>query len=104
MEVNPQGRFPANLIHDGSEEVLAIFPNTKGDTRTSKPTYDKGAWGNMKSVESDALYNDGGSAARYFYCAKASQKERNEGLEGVYILKNGVPKEDVDEIKRLLSL
>jgi len=80
-EQHANGRFPANLIHDGSEEVLAIFPNTKGDTRISKPTYDKGVWGNMKSVESNALYNDSGSASRYFYCAKASKAERNEGLD-----------------------
>ena len=26
-----QGRFPANLIHDGSQEVLDLFPETKGD-------------------------------------------------------------------------
>lgn len=43
-----QGRFPANLIHDGSEEVLSLFPSEK----------DK-------------------SPARFFYCAKASKSERN---------------------------
>jgi len=70
------GRFPANLIHDGSQEVLDLFPQTKGDNRKSKPTYDKGHWGNSKSVESDRLYSDSGSAARYFYCPKASKKDR----------------------------
>ena len=44
---NAHGRFPANLIHDGSEA-------TKGM----------------------------GDKARYFYTAKASKRERNEGLEG----------------------
>lgn len=79
---NPPGRFPANLLHDGSDEVVGLFPETKGDSRTSKSTYDKGHWGNAKPVESDALYSDSGSAARYFYCAKASKSERNKGLEG----------------------
>ncbi len=46
-----QGRFPANVMHDGSEEVLEIFPITKS------------------------------TAARYFYCAKTSRSERNEGLD-----------------------
>jgi len=76
-----QGRFPANLIHDGSDEVTELFPNSKGDTRTSKPTYDKGHWGNSKSVESTALYNDDGNNARFFYCPKTSKTDRNEGLD-----------------------
>ena len=42
------GRFPANLIHDGSDEVLELF----------------------------------GESARFFYCAKASKRDRNEGLDG----------------------
>lgn len=49
--VVPEGRWPANLIHDGNDEVLAAFPRS-----------------------------DAGSAARFFYCAKASRKDRNEGL------------------------
>jgi len=58
-----------------------LFPMTKGDTRTSKPTYDKGHWGNSKSVESTALYSDSGSAARFFYCPKVSKSERNAGCD-----------------------
>lgn len=46
------GRWPANLIHDGSDEVVELFPDRKT--------------------------NDSGSAARFFYCAKASKKERGE--------------------------
>lgn len=45
---DPEGRWPANLMHDGSEEVLAVF----------------------------------GAASRFFYCAKASRTDRNDGLEG----------------------
>ena len=40
------GRFPANLVHDGSQEVLELFPNESG---------------------------------RFFYCAKASKKDRGDG-------------------------
>ena len=53
VEVKQDGRFPANLIHDGSQEVLDLFPDTNQ-----------------------------GSAARFFYCAKASKKDRDEGLDG----------------------
>lgn len=49
-----EGRWPANLIHDGSDEVLAAFPQAPGS-----------------------------SAARFFYCAKASKKDRDEGCEGL---------------------
>jgi site-specific DNA-methyltransferase (adenine-specific) len=42
------GRWPANLIHDGSDEVLALA----------------------------------GEQARFFYCAKASKRDRDEGLGG----------------------
>lgn len=47
----PSGRWPANVIHDGSDEVVDGFPNS-------------------------------GSAARFFYCAKANKRDRNEGLDG----------------------
>jgi len=42
------GRWPANLIHDGSEEVTELLSDS----------------------------------ARFFYCAKASKRDRDEGLEG----------------------
>jgi site-specific DNA-methyltransferase (adenine-specific) len=48
------GRWPANIIHDGSDEVMAVFPENGKDT-----------------------------SARFFYCAKASKAERNKGLEGM---------------------
>jgi len=47
------GRFPANLIHSGEQEVLELFPDS-GEK----------------------------SPSRFFYCAKASKKDRDEGLEG----------------------
>jgi DNA modification methylase len=61
--INKSGRFPANLIHDGSQEVLDVFPETKS-IRSKRG-------GNVNS----------GSASRFFYCAKASKNERNRGCE-----------------------
>ena len=48
------GRWPANFIHDGSEEVVGLFPGS-----------------------------DNGSAARFFYNPKASKADRDEGCEGM---------------------
>lgn len=86
---NSAGRWPANLIHDGSEEVLAGFPQanhkTGGPARTS-------IGGNGAYSGGDARvpvgYDDTGSAARFFYCAKASKRDRDEGLEGFEISNN----------------
>ncbi|MHA1360879.1 MAG: DNA-methyltransferase [Candidatus Helarchaeota archaeon] len=78
-----QGRFPANLIHDGSDEVLACFPETNSGAMNSIA---KGGQFNVlgkqykRHVSNEA---SSGSAARFFYCAKASRGERNAGLEGM---------------------
>lgn len=80
------GRWPANLIHDGSDEVLALFPESKGaqgDVKGTEPSHTGGdgttCYGEYGRVPS-AKRGDSGSAARFFYCAKASKSDRNEGL------------------------
>ena len=78
------GRWPANVIHDGSEEVLEGFPAVKGQMGMTK---DVGGHrfivGDLDSVQKFTKgKTDSGSAARFFYCAKASKSERNAGLEG----------------------
>jgi len=81
---HPKGRFPANLIHDGSQMVMELFPNTKSSGNRTGQIVDSPArsWKNT-STEGIAHidYNDNGSAARFFYCAKASKAERNRGCE-----------------------
>ena len=79
------GRWPANVIHDGSDEVVALFPDTGKSTggRIGKKTM--GDVTNVPAGEyeaGDPGYGDSGSAARFFYCAKTSKKDRNEGLDG----------------------
>lgn len=68
-----KGRWPANVIHDGSDEVVGLFPQTTSGSislhhtrSTSKTKNDYGA-----------------RAARFFYCAKASKADRDEGVAGV---------------------
>ena len=82
------GRFPANLIHDGSDEVLELFPDSKG-AGGSTPKVKVTGYGtgigegtySYKGGERDEFNSGSGSASRFFYCAKASKSERNAGLE-----------------------
>lgn len=78
-----QGRFPANLIHDGSEEVVELFPITTSGS--VKPYTKQTRQGNAYVLQSEKSTfeqeGDSGSAARFFYCAKTSKKDRNEGLD-----------------------
>lgn len=76
----PTGRWPANLIHDGSNEVTACFPDTKGGIAVRRNSGGNTFGGeNQKPPMNDLGYGDSGSAARFFYCAKASKKDRDNG-------------------------
>jgi site-specific DNA-methyltransferase (adenine-specific) len=100
------GRWPANVIHDGSEEVLAAFPDAPGQCadiifssekrktqnvygamkRGQEPSAErvyKDAGGTNFAMKPGARRLDAGSAARFFYCAKASREERNRGCEAL---------------------
>jgi site-specific DNA-methyltransferase (adenine-specific) len=78
------GRWPANVIHDGSEEVLEGFPNTKSGSGNKNAGNRPSIFGNgLGRGKGDGIGGDEGSAARFFYCAKASKSERNAGLEGL---------------------
>jgi site-specific DNA-methyltransferase (adenine-specific) len=77
------GRFPANFIHDGSDEVLQLFPETKTGSTKPHKNISQAEYNQMNSKEYTGFHvGDSGSAARFFYCAKASKKDRNEGLDG----------------------
>ena len=77
-----QGRFPANFIHDGSDEVVALFPSSKAPKPYVGKEYDETSMFGIGGVNHHSEYGDSGSAARFFYCAKASKRDRNEGLDG----------------------
>lgn len=81
------GRWPANIIHDGSDEVLDAFPNAPGQ-QGDLLSHDKlrqspnGIFGTMAPAKDHkARVDQDKSAARFFYCAKASKADRDEGLE-----------------------
>jgi len=77
------GRFPANLIHDGSQEVLDLFPMTTSGGGIKANTAGKAGLYGISSNVQKQFEPDSGSAARFFYCAKASKAERNAGCEGL---------------------
>lgn len=108
-----RGRWPANVIHDGSEEVLAAFPDAPGQqadaSSNAEARITQNAYGAMRrgrgddpSADSDndgvvglkmkpgARRLDAGSAARFFYCAKASREDRNDGCEGLPLKQSGM--------------
>jgi DNA modification methylase len=81
------GRFPANFIHDGSDEVVGLFPQTKsgGGNKNSVNNQEDSFLGTGfggTGTKTDWKI-DSGSASRFFYCAKASKRERNIGCEGL---------------------
>ena len=84
---NPPGRWPANICHDGSPEVVAQFPNSLGAGGSVPNVKVTGYGGGIGTGSSDYLGGErtkvdsgSGSAARFFYCAKASKRDRDEGL------------------------
>lgn len=84
-----RGRWPANLIHDGSAEVVTLFPREAG---AAAPVHQRncdkfrtayGAFSGDIDEQGSTFYGDAGSAARFFYCAKASREDRDAGLDGM---------------------
>ena len=94
MAGSANGRFPANFIHDGSDEVLELFPRAKGGAYPAKrgQAVNTSFAGGQETEGGFRAMGDDGSAARFFYCAKASKKDRNEGLDGFE------PKREADRI------
>lgn len=102
---SPLGRWPANVVHDGSDEVVAAFPQSAGQqadasasasasARTSQNVYGAMKKGNGREGEASAdrryagdgstnfaalpgtRRGDSGSAARFFYSSKADADDR----------------------------
>lgn len=80
-----QGRFPANIIFD--EEAGKILDEQTGELLPQgglkKTDISKSSWfGVGTPLKTQAFYGDSGGASRFFYCAKTSKKDRNEGVDG----------------------
>ena len=83
QSINTQGRFPANIIFD--EEAGKILDEQSGTVKGNNGG--TGGWmnnyigGEREKLVDIKSYNDTGGASRFFYCPKASKKDRNEGLD-----------------------
>ena len=95
IEVSVNGRFPANVIltYDETDfdEVCDGFPssNKPNGSLIKKYECNNEIYGAMPPRNEFESYQDTGSASRYFYCAKASKKDRDEGLETFETKKTG---------------
>jgi len=82
---SPNGRWPANVIHDGSAEVVDHFPLTSSGkmrpthTTAGRTVFGQNTDGGYTTMET---YGDSGSAARFFYVPKADREDRDDGLHG----------------------
>ena len=78
------GRWPANVVHDGSDEVLEAFAvagERNGGARPARRgagTNGYHGWPNGTN-DGERIESDSGTAARFFYCAKSSKRERGSG-------------------------
>jgi len=94
--VQPTGRWPANVIHDGSDEVLAGFPTETGPSPSGPIRRGDRNTDNVFGRQPNAGgtigygYSDHGSAARFFYCAKADRADRNDGCDGLPLHPSGM--------------
>lgn len=75
-------RWPANVVHDGSDAVLSHWPQSSVTGRRSRESQrarvDGTSW--LMNTHQSTEYHDSGNVARYFYCAKPDRKDRDEGL------------------------
>lgn len=102
----PEARYPTNLIHDGSDEVVEMFPINAGGgkaTRGASLHIYGGGKGFTSATGETVGYGDSGSAARFFYCAKASRRDRDEGLEEFPEVRVGALQANVDDNDSFLT-
>ncbi len=76
-----EGRWPANVVHDGSEEVIACFPEQSGGGTPARRNSPKtagiyGEFANGMEVMPGGIGGSSGNAARFFFSAKADADDR----------------------------
>jgi DNA modification methylase len=76
--VQHSGRWPANVIHDGSDEVAGAFPDAPGQQRSTGPEFKskRNVYGVYAETVAHEPRGDSGSASRFFYGAKADADDR----------------------------
>lgn len=100
-DYNAPGRWPANIIHDGSEAVVSEFPISsttgKRSAKSRSAQVSNTSW--LTDNHASTEYTDSGSTARFFYCAKASKNDRHEGLDSpTSSIKHGATPREIESI------
>jgi DNA modification methylase len=72
----PPGRWPANIVHDGSDEVVEAFPDVGAGNGGEYSGTDPGMWAGKQRTTIERHNDPAGSAARFFYTAKADADDR----------------------------
>lgn len=82
-ESHPAGRYPPNVLHDGSDEVTGAFAAFGGlrargnvSSEIQGSTAGQNVYGTFARRAVPPNPGDAGTAARFFYCAKAGKGER----------------------------
>lgn len=89
-----KGRWPANLIHDGSQDVLDAFPHTESGVPSGvNAGNNNNVFGQFAGGIPVTGYGDAGSSSRFFYCAKATKSDRDEGLGEFSLKEAGIKNE-----------
>ena len=72
-----KGRWPANIIHDGSEEVLELFPEGRSSGHINISKGVSGMWKFEATIALPGIntYSDKGSVARYFICCPYTEED-----------------------------
>ena len=104
------GRFPANLIHDNSEEVRECFPDSKAGNYKGEGSKSGGIWSESTGKPAGMEYCDSGNASRFFksilYYPQASKSERNKGCEDlekkpkVFNGQSDTPSQDMKDVEK----
>lgn len=80
-------RWPANVCHDGGDEVMEAFPEAPGQggavTGSEPSSKTRNVFRLYNERSAAEVRGDVGSAARFFYTAKADRNDRDEGLDGL---------------------
>lgn len=104
LEKSELGRWPANVMHDGSEEVVSMFPqaDSGGSVSGNEPSaVTDGIYGEFQGRVPYQGFEDSGSAARFFYCAKADKTDRDEGMIiKSQKLKHGATMRDAENLEK----
>jgi site-specific DNA-methyltransferase (adenine-specific) len=103
-EFTNEGRWPANLIHDGSKEVIDLFPYTTSGAMLKPYTYTNTGFSLGKPTGATRQIHESseGRASRFFYCCK-DKMELKDYLIKLVTPSGGITLDPFRKIIRLIQ-